>query len=272
MANGDAAAAAGMDVVPGTADRREGYDEINKTRDYIAERTSAVTPVAKGGTGATTAAAARTNLGAASTDASSLTAGTLPNARITNLPAAQVQNVTAGGESVQSSLNTLGSRVSSMGGGSYALKRDDSNCNFGNYGMYSQNIRGFNVTTDYASVYVNGSGGGYRMGVTPSAERFKQDVVPQVYTAEQVKLIQVVAYRLKAAVAENPNASGEVGVIAEHLIAAGLPEFVVFDDDGNTQSVAYERLVLVTIGALQDMLAQVEDLTSRVSALEAAGA
>lgn len=39
MANGDAAAAAGMDVVPGTADRRQGYDEINKTRDYIAGRT-----------------------------------------------------------------------------------------------------------------------------------------------------------------------------------------------------------------------------------------
>lgn len=39
MANGDAAAAAGMDVVSGTADRRQGYDEVNKTRDYIAERT-----------------------------------------------------------------------------------------------------------------------------------------------------------------------------------------------------------------------------------------
>lgn len=37
MANGDAAAAAGMDVVPGTADLRMGYDEINKTRDYIAQ-------------------------------------------------------------------------------------------------------------------------------------------------------------------------------------------------------------------------------------------
>lgn len=36
MANGDAAAAAGMEVVPGTADARNGYDEINKSRDYIA--------------------------------------------------------------------------------------------------------------------------------------------------------------------------------------------------------------------------------------------
>lgn len=36
MANGDAAAAAGMDVVPGTSDLRQGYSEINKSRDYLA--------------------------------------------------------------------------------------------------------------------------------------------------------------------------------------------------------------------------------------------
>lgn len=36
MANGDIAAAAGMDVVPPTADIRQGYDEINRTRDYLA--------------------------------------------------------------------------------------------------------------------------------------------------------------------------------------------------------------------------------------------
>ncbi|SDP07330.1 hypothetical protein SAMN04487788_1947 [Microbacterium testaceum StLB037] len=62
MATGDDALAAGMDVVPGTADRRLGYEEINKTRDYIAQRTATVTPVSKGGTGATTAAQARANL------------------------------------------------------------------------------------------------------------------------------------------------------------------------------------------------------------------
>jgi len=84
MANGDAAAALGFDIVAPTDDVREGYSEINKSRDYIAEditsgtRSAAqitsgifstdrlpVIAVAKGGTGATTAADARTNLGAA---------------------------------------------------------------------------------------------------------------------------------------------------------------------------------------------------------------
>lgn len=36
MANGDEALAAGLDVVGSGDDKRQGYDEINKTRDYIA--------------------------------------------------------------------------------------------------------------------------------------------------------------------------------------------------------------------------------------------
>ena len=63
MATGDDAAAAGMDLVSGSALANTIDDELNKTRDYIAQRTSAETPVSKGGTGATTAAAARASLG-----------------------------------------------------------------------------------------------------------------------------------------------------------------------------------------------------------------
>jgi hypothetical protein len=62
MAIGDAALAAGMTLVPGTALANTLDTAINETRDFIAQRTSAVTPVAKGGTGATTASAARAAL------------------------------------------------------------------------------------------------------------------------------------------------------------------------------------------------------------------
>jgi hypothetical protein len=63
MAIGDDAIAAGMDILdPSTDLVRDGADEINKSRDYIAQRTAAVAPVAKGGTGSTNAAGARTNL------------------------------------------------------------------------------------------------------------------------------------------------------------------------------------------------------------------
>jgi len=82
MTAGDAAAAIGFPVVAGTAPIRNGYAEINTSRDLLAEditsgtRSTAqitsgifatsrlpVIAVNKGGTGATTAAQARTNLG-----------------------------------------------------------------------------------------------------------------------------------------------------------------------------------------------------------------
>jgi hypothetical protein len=72
MAIGDDATAAGYPLVPGTGDGGEvklGAQEINRTRDFVAQVKGlilAVWPVNKGGTGATTAANARKNLGISS--------------------------------------------------------------------------------------------------------------------------------------------------------------------------------------------------------------
>lgn len=69
MAVGDDANAGGYPLVPNTGEEgkvRFGAREINRTRDFIAQVKNlilAVWPVARGGTGATTAAGARTNLG-----------------------------------------------------------------------------------------------------------------------------------------------------------------------------------------------------------------
>jgi hypothetical protein len=69
MAVGDEASAAGYPLVPdsGTGGEvAEGAMEINRTRDFIAEVLALIQPVwdvAHGGTGATTGAAARANLG-----------------------------------------------------------------------------------------------------------------------------------------------------------------------------------------------------------------
>ena len=72
MAVGDDAAAAGYPLVPNTGEEgkvRWGAREINRTRDFVAQVKNTVLgtiwPIALGGTGAVSAAAARTNLGAA---------------------------------------------------------------------------------------------------------------------------------------------------------------------------------------------------------------
>ena len=72
MSNGDAAAAVGMDTVPGTADLRNSYDEHNKTRDYLAAHQT-------GGTH----------------PASAITSGTLAEARIPNLPGSKITSAVA---------------------------------------------------------------------------------------------------------------------------------------------------------------------------------
>lgn len=69
MAVGDDATAAGFPLVPSSGTGSEvhnGYLEINRTRDFVANVKAlilAVWPVSKGGTGAANAAGARTNLG-----------------------------------------------------------------------------------------------------------------------------------------------------------------------------------------------------------------
>lgn len=67
MAVGDDAAAAGYSLVSGAAGLvKDGDTEMNRTRDYIAQVKAlilAVWPISQGGTGASTAAGARTNLG-----------------------------------------------------------------------------------------------------------------------------------------------------------------------------------------------------------------
>lgn len=67
MAVGDDAVAAGYPLVSGSTGLvKDGDLEMNRTRDFIAQVKALVLatwPVNRGGTGATTAAGARTNLG-----------------------------------------------------------------------------------------------------------------------------------------------------------------------------------------------------------------
>lgn len=85
MANGDAAADVGMDVVPGTADLRLGYDEINKTRDYIAAHQTGGTHPASAISSGILAAARIPDL-----DAAKIGSGTLDAARVPNLNANKI--------------------------------------------------------------------------------------------------------------------------------------------------------------------------------------
>lgn len=84
MAIGDDATAAGMPLVPGSLPANQLDTEDNRSRDFIAQghanwKAGVVLPLTKGGTGATSAAAARTALGVAPTaGANAATPGSTP--------------------------------------------------------------------------------------------------------------------------------------------------------------------------------------------------
>lgn len=267
---GDLAAQDGMTVMDGSEDRRLGWEEINRTRDEIAARNLAVRPIARGGTGANTAAGARANLGVqgtvdevegASTDpptaGGKLARYNSTGKLATNDPTADLH--AANRRWVLARVAEAGSdSVDGMAGGSITsgvAVQGDLSCTGVARAIGS---RGLQVTTSYVSAYLDGNG---FLGFAPSAERLKQDVTPYTYGLDDACALEVVTYRLRTAVESDPEAPYEIGVTAEQLEAVGLGEFVLYDEAGRTQSVAYERLALVALGALREV-------SERLSALE----
>lgn len=121
MANGDIAAAAGLAVVAGTADRRMGYDEINKTRDYVANEMAA----------RTSGLAAKAN-SSHTHAAGDVTSGTFSTSRIPDLSAAKITSGTLSAARLPSTLEANGPNDSAYartatGSGWFAVWMNSSN-------------------------------------------------------------------------------------------------------------------------------------------------
>lgn len=276
MANGDAGAAAGMTVVAGTASRSLGYDEINKTRDYVAGGHAFWTPglllsVARGGTGASTQAQAQTNLGvkaAVDAVAGAITGGTGANdeGRLLKVGSGGRINVgtpTSGQNAATKQYvddNTGSSTAKALADTGVAFNRGASiggsagwqtSQNMGIFGhLYVPNASA--ASSGYVVAYINGDG---RLCKGASSRRYKRNVRSLELTPGSMFTAPLREFQWK----EDEGTQYHVGLIAEEAAAEPqLERFVVTDPDGNPEAIDYIELLLGMVYDLNARLAKLE--------------
>jgi hypothetical protein len=116
------------------------------------------------------------------------------------------------------------------------------------------------VTTSYFAAYLNGDN---RLGRTVSSRRYKSHIEAWNPDVQAIFALQLVTFRLKAAVEEmGSDAPIEWGLIAEELVELGLDWLVIFVD-GEPEGIAYEKIALAMLPAVQDherRIARLEEL------------
>lgn len=244
---GDDALAAGLPILdPETDLVRDGATEINITRDIIANRTSAVTPIEKGGTGATTATGARTALG--------LPAGATAVANL-GLTATLIPTT---GSNTQADIDYLNSIKYPKSGGIIT----------GNVGITGSIDRVLgNIITDgnvfvpnssaaasgWTAAYINSDGRLCRGASSLRYKKYVSEVQPSAFGNIFPPLNR---FQMRGG-----DGRWTYGHIAETLAENPDTEpFVMYDAEGRPDSVDYVPL----------LLAKVEQLNARIAALEGA--
>jgi hypothetical protein len=258
MAIGDDALNAGMEIVDGNSTLANTLDdEVNKTRDYIAQRTSAVTPVSKGGTGAGTAEAARANLGIPEIAPGNTAEGNkLPTynagGQLTSFPPSLGAHV--------ATKAYVDSRPASPWGDNGSTVSPNGNRNIAATGHFTTTGGSFyspaayQATSSYTVAYIDGDG---RLAKGASSERYKK-FVSEIDPATLGDIWpDLVRYQMR-----NGDGSWKYGYIAERLDESDdLRPFVVYADLGTGP-------IPDSIDFIALLMAQNAQLNERLSALE----
>jgi len=253
MANGDLAAAKGMAVVSGDADRRMGYDEINLTRDYVAMEIDN-----RNAADATKAAATHKHVSADITDAAGApTPYTLMKRDASGR--SSIATPTSGEHVVNKSYCDGNAGGSSLANGPTST-------------AYSRNATG----SGWYEVWMNSSNQFMR---NTSSKRYKEAIEALgVVGLAEVLALEVVTYHRKG----QPAGTRELGLIAEH--AVDVPHLVSWDvprdkrgepipgKPARPEAIRYGTVLPVYLLAIvQQQQQQLEALAARVAALEGRG-
>lgn len=271
MANGDVAAAAGMDVVPGTADLRDGYDEVNKTRDYLAgHMVDGTHPWSKITNKPATFPPASHTHASITNDGATLSVGSDGSPRVWS---AAIYGRDYGTNIVPGGANRL-AVVTNAGTLGTLTGRIDASMIVGLPDPPAPSTQADTVTSGAYGRSV--SGGGYfamwmganlQIGRNTSSRRYKEQIEPHRVDVDAVLALEPVSYHRIG----SPPDEFEFGLIAEQVHAAGLPEIVTtFGPDGEIDGVRYDLLSVALLSVVRQQRDDLAALAARVDALTAA--
>lgn len=243
MANGDAALAAGMDVVPGTDDIRLSYDEINKTRDYIADRAGGTQPVSKGGTGATSAAAARVNL--------AITAANTPSLGVLGTGSSQVQADLEYLNGQTTVVAAIASAAQTDADAALAALPGKMGTGGGTFSGPVYLASAAPVLSGYSVLYRNVDG---RIGTPPSARKYKKNIKKADLDGD-LFVVPLSDYQLKGG-----DGSRILGYIADDLDDfPQLARFVIHGENGAVESIDHIQMLMAMVAQLAAEVKELRD-------------
>ena len=164
-------------------------------------------------------------------------------------------SLTIGADNDGAIIGTDGVNVMRMFTGNTERMRLDSSGNLFCQGVYD------NTSGSAANVFVASNG---LLQRSTSSLKYKTDVKNASHGLAEVMRLRPVTYKGK-----NDGDKVFGGLIAEEVHAAGLTEFVAYNDAGEPDALHYGNMVALLTKAIQEQQALITDLRARVAALEA---
>lgn len=129
----------------------------------------------------------------------------------------------------------------------------------------------FNLPSLGSSTYqvgYNFDGSKWSLCLVSSGEQFKDDVTPVTIDAEKVLAIEPVTFRSKDAVAVDPNAPAEFGVIAQQLHDIGVGPLLVSYVDDEPVAVQYDRIGVALVPVVKSLADENAALKTEVASMK----
>jgi hypothetical protein len=122
-------------------------------------------------------------------------------------------------------------------------------------------IEGVGVFGSQVLVSSNG-----QLGVAVSSERYKEDIQDMGESSSSIMALRPVSFRYRASF-EDGERPMQFGLIAEE-VAEIYPELVLFDEEGQPQSVLYHELPALLLNELQKQNRQIEEQQQQIDDLQ----